>query len=118
MEDWARRTRHRLIACTFSLANNELMLTSHVGAAAPETPDTLLQQLKAPGRMFIPVGKMEQYIYQYDKDLEGKVHRTTLFGVRVSPFLLLCSLSLVVCSIDRFTRTTWILTPPPVMASV
>lgn len=28
----------------------------HVGAAAPEIPPALIQQLKAPGRMFIPVG--------------------------------------------------------------
>lgn len=32
----------------------------HVGAAAPSIPDALVDQLAAPGRMFIPVGVVEQ----------------------------------------------------------
>lgn len=32
----------------------------HVGAAAPEIPPDLVEQLAKPGRMFIPVGTTEQ----------------------------------------------------------
>ncbi len=57
----------------------------HVGAAAPEVPSALVEQLKAPGRMFIPVGTKDQSVYQIDKDAEGKVTMTALFGVRYVP---------------------------------
>ncbi|KAF9977774.1 hypothetical protein BGZ73_004841 [Actinomortierella ambigua] len=46
----------------------------HVGAAAEKMPKELIDQLKAPGRMFIPVGpKGMQAIYVVDKDEHGKV---------------------------------------------
>lgn len=35
----------------------------HVGAAAPEIPPALVNQLRAPGRMFIPVGVGSQVSY-------------------------------------------------------
>ncbi|KAH7098391.1 Pcmt1-prov protein [Auriculariales sp. MPI-PUGE-AT-0066] len=57
----------------------------HVGAAAPELAPALIAQLKSPGRMFIPVGTHSQEIIQVDKDREGKVSETTLFGVRYVP---------------------------------
>ena len=38
----------------------------HVGAAPPSMPEALVEQLARPGRMFIPVGSMDetQYIWQ------------------------------------------------------
>jgi protein-L-isoaspartate(D-aspartate) O-methyltransferase len=66
----------------------------HVGAAAKGFPEELIKQLKAPGRMFIPVeeddGRHEyrqsaQYIYVVDKDEEGKVTKTRRDGVMYVP---------------------------------
>ncbi|KAI4109203.1 MAG: hypothetical protein L6R37_000634 [Teloschistes peruensis] len=57
----------------------------HVGAAAKEEHKGLVEQLKAPGRMFIPVGTGSQYIWVVDKDEEGKVKREKSFGVRYVP---------------------------------
>eukprot|EP00037_Helgoeca_nana_P013979 m.129565 g.129565 ORF g.129565 m.129565 type:complete len:226 (+) comp22329_c0_seq2:461-1138(+) len=59
----------------------------HVGAAAPETPQTLLDQLAPGGRMVVPVGPAHdvQYLEQFDKDADGVVHNTTLMGVRYVP---------------------------------
>jgi protein-L-isoaspartate(D-aspartate) O-methyltransferase len=61
----------------------------HVGAAATELHPVLLEQLASPGRMFIPVdddeGGWGQHIWCVDKDEEGTVKRTKLFGVRYVP---------------------------------
>ncbi|CAB4394621.1 unnamed protein product [Rhizophagus irregularis] len=57
----------------------------HVGAAADETPDALINQLKAPGRLFIPVGGRDQYIYQIDKDENGNVTQKKVMGVVYVP---------------------------------
>ncbi|KZV98155.1 protein-l-isoaspartate o-methyltransferase [Exidia glandulosa HHB12029] len=57
----------------------------HVGAAAPSLCDDLVDQLKAPGRMFIPVGTDTQEVVQVDKDAEGNVTKKTLFGVMYVP---------------------------------
>lgn len=58
----------------------------HVGAAATEAHPTLLDQLKAPGRLFIPVGdSYAQYIWVIDKDENGNVKREKSFGVRYVP---------------------------------
>jgi protein-L-isoaspartate(D-aspartate) O-methyltransferase len=61
----------------------------HVGAAAREVHAELVEQLRAPGRMFIPVDSDEdgefQYIWTIDKDAEGKVTRKKMFGVRYVP---------------------------------
>jgi protein-L-isoaspartate(D-aspartate) O-methyltransferase len=50
----------------------------HVGAAATGFPQPLIDQLKAPGRMFIPVEEspLQQYIWRVDKDKDGKVTKT------------------------------------------
>lgn len=59
----------------------------HVGAAAAEMHAELLTQLKAPGRMFIPVedrGGM-QWIWVVDKDEKGEVKRKRDMGVRYVP---------------------------------
>lgn len=61
----------------------------HVGASAVEVHDELLNQLNAPGRMFIPVNDdttgWDQHIWVIDKDRDGRVQRKKLFGVRYVP---------------------------------
>lgn len=61
----------------------------HVGASAAEVHPELLAQLRAPGRMFIPVDDDEegwsQHIWCVDKDEKGEVTRKKLFGVRYVP---------------------------------
>ena len=56
----------------------------HVGAASENLPETLVDQLKAPGRMFIPVGTSTQVIWQVEKDVNGKVTNKEIMGVMVS----------------------------------
>ena len=56
----------------------------HVGAAAHELPKELVDQLNTPGRMFIPVGTVQQAILQIDKDENGDVKEKKLLDVRVS----------------------------------
>lgn len=57
----------------------------HVGAAAKEAHEVLIQQLRRPGRLFIPVGEGMQYIWVIDKDVDGKVTRKKDMGVRYVP---------------------------------
>ncbi|KAF8644909.1 hypothetical protein AX16_008192 [Volvariella volvacea WC 439] len=57
----------------------------HVGAAAPQVPEELINQLASPGRMFIPVGSYTQYIEHIDKDANGKVTRKQVMGVSYVP---------------------------------
>ncbi|KAI4161050.1 MAG: hypothetical protein LQ342_005213 [Letrouitia transgressa] len=58
----------------------------HVGAAAREEHAGLLEQLRAPGRMFIPVGDaFGQYIWVVDKKEDGSVTREKSFAVRYVP---------------------------------
>lgn len=61
----------------------------HVGAAAAEMHEALIDQLKSPGRMFIPVQDADmlrnQYIWVVDKDKNGEVTRKKQFGVRYVP---------------------------------
>ncbi|EPE26966.1 S-adenosyl-L-methionine-dependent methyltransferase [Glarea lozoyensis ATCC 20868] len=59
----------------------------HVGAAAVELHEELIEQLKAPGRIFIPVedSRGDQYIWIVDKDKEGKVTKKRSMGVRYVP---------------------------------
>ncbi|KAF1956555.1 protein-L-isoaspartate O-methyltransferase [Byssothecium circinans] len=58
----------------------------HVGAAAAEHHEVLEGQLKAPGRMFVPVeeGYM-QHIYVVDKDEKGEITKKKLYGVQYVP---------------------------------
>lgn len=61
----------------------------HVGAAAQSMHSELLDQLKSPGRMFIPVeeqsGFGDQWIWVVDKDQEGNVKKEKTMGVRYVP---------------------------------
>ncbi|KAK6524629.1 hypothetical protein TWF281_011531 [Arthrobotrys megalospora] len=61
----------------------------HVGAAAKEVHGELVEQLKRPGRLFIPVerkgGYGEQAIWHVDKDGEGGVGMKEQYGVMYVP---------------------------------
>jgi len=61
----------------------------HVGASAKEVHSELIDQLRAPGRMFIPVDAdasgWSQHVWTIDKDADGNVSRKKLFGVRYVP---------------------------------
>lgn len=58
----------------------------HVGAAAVEAHQQLIDQLKAPGRMFIPVvERYTQNIWVIDKKEDGSVEKKKLFGVQYVP---------------------------------
>lgn len=58
----------------------------HVGAAAAEHHKVLVDQLNAPGRLFVPVEEgFQQHIYVIEKDKDGKVDRKKLYGVQYVP---------------------------------
>ncbi|VDN38185.1 unnamed protein product [Gongylonema pulchrum] len=59
----------------------------HVGAASPQIPDALLEQLAPGGRMIIPIGTAlsDQQCVQVDKDLDNTVKVKELFGVLFVP---------------------------------
>ncbi|TQS33120.1 hypothetical protein Golomagni_06547 [Golovinomyces magnicellulatus] len=61
----------------------------HVGASAKEIHSHLLDQLKAPGCLFIPVDDdksgIMQHIWKVTKDEQGQVSKKRLFGVRYVP---------------------------------
>ncbi|KAL2816352.1 protein-L-isoaspartate O-methyltransferase [Aspergillus granulosus] len=69
----------------------------HVGAAAQELHPLLVEQLRAPGRMFIPVNTESepgslpspfsggQYIWVVDKKEDGSIHKDKVFQVSYVP---------------------------------
>lgn len=70
----------------------------HVGAAAEQLHSVLIEQLRTPGRMFIPVetenngslaGRLGlgggQYIWVVDKKADGSVHKEKVFQVSYVP---------------------------------
>lgn len=58
----------------------------HVGAAAAEHHAALTEQLKSPGRLFVPVAEGgQQHIYIVDKKQDGSVERRKLYGVQYVP---------------------------------
>ncbi|GBP45165.1 hypothetical protein EVAR_95817_1 [Eumeta japonica] len=59
----------------------------HVGAAAPQLPQALVEQLKPGGRLIVPVGPEggEQYLTQVDKAADGKTTVKKLMSVIYVP---------------------------------
>ncbi|KAJ0536583.1 putative protein-L-isoaspartate(D-aspartate) O-methyltransferase [Helianthus annuus] len=57
----------------------------HVGAAAPEIPKPLIEQLKPGGRLVIPVGNIFQELKVVDKNEDGSVTVRTETSVRYVP---------------------------------
>lgn len=58
----------------------------HVGAAAPDRPVKLIEQLKPGGRLVVPVGIGNQVMMIYEKSLDGnEVHEKATLGVRYVP---------------------------------
>lgn len=57
----------------------------HVGAAAPEIPPALLEQLKPGGRMVIPVGNFLQDLKVIDKNPDGSISVRSETSVRYVP---------------------------------
>ncbi|XP_061366077.1 protein-L-isoaspartate O-methyltransferase 1-like [Gastrolobium bilobum] len=57
----------------------------HVGAAAPEIPKPLIDQLKPGGRMVIPVGNIFQDLKVVDKNSDGSISVRTETSVRYVP---------------------------------
>lgn len=60
-----------------------------VTAAAEEVPPALLEQLKAGGRMIIPIGPEQgsQILYQIDKDEAGTIEKRQVLDVRFVPLI-------------------------------
>jgi protein-L-isoaspartate(D-aspartate) O-methyltransferase len=57
-----------------------------VGAAAAEHHEALTRQLKAPGRLFVPVEEgWMQHIFVVDKKEDGTIERKKLYGVQYVP---------------------------------
>jgi len=56
---------------------------------AGDVPPPLIEQLKAPGRMVIPIGEEGgvQYLMLIEKDSAGQVHRRPLMPVRFVPLI-------------------------------
>lgn len=57
----------------------------HVGAAAPEIPPALIEQLKPGGRLVIPVGDISQYLKVVDKNADGTLNIQNEISVRYIP---------------------------------
>ncbi|PIN23074.1 Protein-L-isoaspartate(D-aspartate) O-methyltransferase [Handroanthus impetiginosus] len=57
----------------------------HVGAAAPEIPPALIEQLKPGGRLVIPVGNIFQDLKVVDKNMDGTLSVQSETSVRYVP---------------------------------
>ncbi|KAI9028696.1 protein-L-isoaspartate O-methyltransferase [Hyaloraphidium curvatum] len=57
----------------------------HVGAAAPQIPKALIEQLKPGGSLLIPVGTYVQELVRVDRHADGSVHKHHLMGVQFVP---------------------------------
>ncbi|KAE8036884.1 hypothetical protein FH972_009517 [Carpinus fangiana] len=57
----------------------------HVGAAAPEIPQALIDQLKPGGRLVIPVGSVFQDLKVIDKNMDGSLSIRSETSVRYVP---------------------------------
>jgi protein-L-isoaspartate(D-aspartate) O-methyltransferase len=58
-----------------------------VTAAAPEVPEELIHQLKAGGRMVIPLGNAVQELYVITKDARGGIKKELIIPVRFVPMV-------------------------------
>ena len=56
-----------------------------MGAAAPELPRALVDQLAPGGRLVVPVGRESQGLYVIDKDEAGHVTQRNAMGVMYVP---------------------------------
>lgn len=66
---------------------NKYFNAIHVGACAIGFPQQLVDQLKSPGRMVVPIQDQfgDQSLYVIDKDTEGNVTQESIMGVRYVP---------------------------------
>ncbi|KAI9315211.1 protein-L-isoaspartate O-methyltransferase [Dichotomocladium elegans] len=85
--DWLREGRVKFIAGDGRLGYpaDSGYDCIHVGAASSKKPTALLDQLKAPGRCFVPVGMASQAIMMYDKDENGVIHEKEWLSVMYVP---------------------------------
>ena len=59
----------------------------YVTASAPDIPKPLIDQLKPGGKMVIPVGRYDQYLYVVEKDEKGNIHKKVWGAVRFVPLV-------------------------------
>ncbi|KAK3281836.1 hypothetical protein CYMTET_10397 [Cymbomonas tetramitiformis] len=57
----------------------------HVGAASPDKPKELIEQLAPGGRLVVPVGRGDQELMVYEKLENGKLEEHSAMGVRYVP---------------------------------
>lgn len=59
----------------------------HVGAASPDLPKDLVEQLAPGGRLIVPIGPPsgDQRLEQIDKNMDGTISRVALMGVVYVP---------------------------------
>ena len=57
----------------------------HVGAACPELPEELIEQLDFGGRLVVPVGRDSQHLLVIDRKLDGTVTKKSVMGVMYVP---------------------------------
>jgi protein-L-isoaspartate(D-aspartate) O-methyltransferase len=81
-----------LIYCSIHLTDGRLGWPEHapydaihVGAAAPEIPQALIDQLKPGGRLVIPVGSIFQDLKVIDKNKDGSLSVRSETSVRYVP---------------------------------
>ena len=59
----------------------------YVTATAPDIPPPLVEQLKEGGKMVIPVGNFNQYLYLIEKKRGGKIEKRNMGPVRFVPLI-------------------------------